>query len=372
MKINKKVLETIKKKIIEDYKDDVAILVRYNVNITATEENKIGFDFYFIPKNEKAKQLSTQFIIDGISYDLFPMSWDRLISNAAFDSPQAYLLTESEVVYYADQDDLNRFNQLIDSVGRLTSPEYAELMLNKAFEYFNETFIYLFNMDQVGDSMLDLRLEASKVITKITSALAFFNQTYYRGGNGTDLSIIEESYTFNRLPVDYEVLIKEILSASDAQSLKSNTVALVSNTRELLEQGRREHAQIEPFETFFTGYYEELKSILTRFEMACESKVQSKLFLLAAYMHEEVSQFMAKVETGIWFNDRNYYSEYSKAFDDFFKVDLLELIAQENYEELPIAIKDFEAKMMQMLNDNGIDLLIFDDVEAFKTYFESK
>jgi hypothetical protein len=220
--------------------------------------------------------------------------------------------------------------------------------------------------------MLDLRIEASKVITKIANALSFINQTYYKGGNGTDVSILEESYKLNKLPLDYQVLVCEILSAKDAKTIKENTRNLINNTRKLLESSREEHAQLEPFETFFTGYYEELKSILTRFEVACKNKVQSKLFLLAAYMHEEVSQFMTKVETGIWFNDRNYYSEYSTAFDHYFKIDLLDLIANEKYDELLLATYEFENKMIDLLNSHDIELLIFKDTLAFKDYLESK
>jgi hypothetical protein len=372
MKMNHEVLHIIKEKIVKEYKDDIALLVLYNVNVITTEENKMGLDFYFIPETDRARELSSQFIIDGISFDLFPMPWERLISIAALDSPQAYLLTESEVVYCSGQNHQNRFDNLKESVSSILSPRYGQAMLNKAFEYFNETFIYLYNMDTLDCEMLDLRIEASKVITKIANALSFINHTYYKGGNGTDVSIIDESYKLKKLPKDYRVLVSAIMSANDANTLKTKTRTLIHHTRGLLELCRKEYAQIEPFETFFTGYYEELKSILTRFEVACVNKVQSKLFLLAAYMHEEVSQFMTKVDTGVWFNDRNFYSEYSRAFDDYFGVDFLDLIAKENYDELLLVLHAFEVKMINLLHSHDVELSIFEDTSAFKAYFESK
>lgn len=370
MKNNNKITEIIKNKIITDYKDDVALLVQYSIDDKLSKENKI-LDLFYVPKTEKSIKLSTQFIIDGVSYDLFPMRWDRLISIASLDSPQTYLLTESKVLYYNSDEDLYRFNKLKNDVQMVLGPKYNEAMLNKAFEYFNETYIYLHNMSLVENRMIDIRIEASKILSKISNALAFANQRFYKGGQGTNVSIIEESFKLEKLPNDYKSFVGNIMSAKDIETIKNNSLSLVNNTRDFLQKEREQYVQPEPFETFFVGYYEELKSILNRFETACINKNQSKLYLLATYIHEEISQFLTKSKYGIWYNDRNIYSEYSSVFDEYFGVDLLEQIANEDYDNLLDTINTFEKKFIDLLSDNDIKLLDFPNIMSFKEYFEN-
>ncbi len=145
MKRDKEILEIIKNKIINEYKNDILLLVLYGNNKIEVDENQ-GIRFYFIPKDERGKELSTQFIVEGVSYDLFPISWERLIANAAMDSPQGYLLLDTEVVYYSDEEALNRFENMKDSLRTILSGKYDEVLVNKAYEYFNESYIYLYNI----------------------------------------------------------------------------------------------------------------------------------------------------------------------------------------------------------------------------------
>lgn len=147
----------------------------------------MGIQFYFIPKNERGKNLSTQFIIEGVSYDLFPISWERLIANAAMDSPQGYLLLDTKVIYYSDEEALNRFENMKYSLKTVLSGKYDEALVNKAYEYFNESYIYLYNMYKYKDSMSGVRLEAGKLLNKIANSLGFANREYYKNGNGSVL-----------------------------------------------------------------------------------------------------------------------------------------------------------------------------------------
>ncbi|XMB86043.1 hypothetical protein RJG79_11670 [Mycoplasmatota bacterium WC44] len=372
MKKNKKVLELVLKKIERQYKDDISLLVLYGVNRNKVLNDLSGIDFYFIPKNEKGKSLSFQFIIEDVSYDLFPMSWDRLIQNAALDSPQAYLLTESDVVYSSSDEDLARFNKLKEDVSIVQTKEYAPALLNKAYEYFNEVYIYLYNMNLPSTTLLDVRIESSKVLSKIANAIGFVNQTYYDGGNGSTTSIYAESLELKKTPVNYESLLRGIISANSKKDIVDQTEALVKSTRDFLLIKKKRHAQIEPFETFFKGYYEELKEILNRFNYACEVKDQLKLFALASYIHEELSQFMMKVESGLWFDDRNYYSEYSKVFDEYFGINLLDLVAKKDYNGLKEAITTFEHSFINLLSENDITLAIYSSIEDFEIDFMSE
>ncbi len=368
MKRDKKILEIVKNKIISEYKEDILLLVVYG-NKKEDEDGNSGVGFYFIPKDERGKKLSTQFIVEGVSYDLFPISWERLVANAAMDSPQGYLLLDTEVAYCSDEDALSKFESLKDSLKVVLSGQYDEALLNKAYEYFNESYIYLYNMYKYRDSLSSVRLEAGKLLKKIANALGFANSQYYKNGNG---SVLRDSLNLGRLPKDYEALVNHIIFATSSEEIHVKSLSLVENTRELLLSMKKEKKQVELFETLFTGYYEELKKSINKCKNAVSKKDYYKLFELFSYIQEEVSEFIAKIEEGIWYDDRNAYVEYSKHFSNIFKVDLLELVSQKDDKQILVAIDKFEKELISLISKNNIRLLDFKSVDEFESYFREK
>jgi hypothetical protein len=368
MKRDKKILEIIKNKIISDYKNDILLFVMYGINKKEADES-LGSSFYFIPKDEGGKKLSTQFIVEGVSYDLFPISWERLIANAAMDSPQGYLLLDTEVIYYSDEEALNRFENMKDSLKTILSGKYDEVLVNKAYEYFNESYIYLYNMYKYNNSMSSVRLEAGKLLNKIANALGFANREYYKNGNG---SVLRDSLELERLPKDYKVLVDDIIFSTSSEEIYLKSLSLIENTREVLLDMKKENSQTELFETLFTGYYEELKKSINKCKIAVSQKDYYKLFELFSYIQEEVGQFVAKIEEGIWYDDRNAFVEYGKYFNDIFGLDLLELTSQKDDEQILMAIDKFENELISLVRKNEIKLLDFKSVEEFEIYFREK
>lgn len=368
MKNDQGILNIIKKRILEDYQNDISMLVRYG-NKKDRQEKNLGLGLYFIPKTEKGKSLSIQFIVEGVSYDLFPISWDRLIANAAMDSPQAYLLLDTEVVYCADEEALERFNGLKESVEIMLSGRYEEALLNKAYEYFNETYIYLHNMVLYGESLQSLRLEAGKLVNKIANVLGFANQTYYQNGNG---SVLRDSMQLECLPVDYQKLVDGVLFAETGDQVYKNACELVKVTRVFLLAKKKENAQEESFEILFTGYYEELKKSINKCRNALDQKDYYALYELLSFIQEEVAQFLAKVEEGIWYDDRNAWLEYQKSFFGYFDQDLLEMVSKRDDEGIRTAIDRFESDFRDLMKENTIHLMEYASLDAFEQDFLGK
>jgi len=371
MKYDKNILNIVKDKIQREYADDVSLIVLY-----ATKENRdynnIGIDFYYIPKTAKASKLSTQFIIDGTSYDFFPMSWERLVSNAALDSPQAYLLLDTQVVYYANGEDLMRFNNLVENTKRNLYEDSFNMLYHKSYEFFNEVYIYLYNIDNVAKRILDVRIECSKMLNHIAVCLGYINRQYYNSGNGSSVSIIEESFKLDMLPENYENTVKAIIFSKNIDEANNLVKKLIKDTRNFLTEMLLKTVQKEPFETLFTGYYEELKSILNWFRIAIEKKDYIKMFSLAAYMHEEIAVFMMKTQSGLWYNDRNVYSEYSGYFDEYFSIDLVEAICNQDDKTICERLDNFEAKIIKYMKLKNVEIKEFESIEQFQEYFNNK
>ena len=367
MERDSQILDIIKNKILEEYKNDISLLVSYGIN--SNPSGNAGIRLYFISKNEKGKKLSTQFIIEGVSYDLFPMSWERLIANAAMDSPQGYLLLDTEVIYCSDEESFNKFENLKKSLKVVLSGEYDNALLNKAYEYFNESYIYLYNMCEYKECITSVKLESAKLLNKIANALAFANNTYYKNGNG---STLRDSLKLEKIPKDYKALVDEIIFSNSSEEIHLKSLKLVKNTREFLLNMKREKKQPELFETLFTGYYEELKKSINKCKDALNEKDYYEVFELFAYMQEEVGQFIGKVEEGIWYDDRNAFVEYRKYFNNIFEEGLLELLSQKGDEKILMAIEKFEENLISVIKKNHIQLLDFKSVKDFEIYFKAK
>lgn len=199
--------------------------------------------------------------------------------------------------------------------------------------------------------------------------MGFVNREYYKNGNG---SVLGDSLKLERLPKDYKALVDDILFSTSSEEIYLGSLRLVENTRELLLAMKKENKQSELFETLFTGYYEELKKSINKCKSAVSQKDYYKLFELFSYIQEEVGQFIAKVEEGIWYDDRNAFVEYSKYFNDIFGLDLLELTSQKDDEQILMAIDKFEKDLISLVKKNQIKLLDFKSVEEFEIYFRDK
>ena len=54
-------------------------VVKWSRNILSGTMNRLSdVDCYFIPKTERAYSFARTFMIEGVGYDIYPMSWERL------------------------------------------------------------------------------------------------------------------------------------------------------------------------------------------------------------------------------------------------------------------------------------------------------
>lgn len=71
------VADIIVKHIKTHYPRDVAIVGYYGSYLQGRATDRSDLDFFFIPATTRGRQVECQFIIDGISFDFWPIGWDR-------------------------------------------------------------------------------------------------------------------------------------------------------------------------------------------------------------------------------------------------------------------------------------------------------
>ncbi|MDE7274071.1 MAG: nucleotidyltransferase domain-containing protein [Lachnospiraceae bacterium] len=76
--INDNVVKWILNKVRTEYANDVSLVLIYGSYVNGTANSKSDVDCYYIPKSENGYDLAVDFIIEGVGYDIFPISWESV------------------------------------------------------------------------------------------------------------------------------------------------------------------------------------------------------------------------------------------------------------------------------------------------------
>jgi hypothetical protein len=222
-------------------------------------------------------------------------------------------------------------------------------------------------MNRYYQDLSSVRLEGAKLLEKISISISFINASYYCGSSGT---MLEDSLSMDILPTKYAELVNGILFATDARLLCDQAKTLVDNTRDLLIVIKSRGVQKEPYETIFTGYYEEIKRFIDQCRFALEEKRYFTIYRHGAYLLEEIAQFSTKVCEGIWYDNRNAYLEFNKYFGNETVKNLLEAVALKDDKDIALALNGIEEGLLQIIKDESLAFLNFKKIEDFDKYFK--
>lgn len=106
---NEKIINWIIKRAEEDYADDVDMVLAYGSFINGTAHEKSDVDCYFIPRTERGYGFGTDFILEGVGYDIFPMSWERVANIADMNEVLLPCVGGVRILYARTEEEEKRF-----------------------------------------------------------------------------------------------------------------------------------------------------------------------------------------------------------------------------------------------------------------------
>ena len=176
---NTKLINWIKETVINEYADDISIVALYGSYINGTANPKSDIDCYFIPKTERAYQFATDFILCGIGYDIFPMSWERAENIADLQEVLLPLIGDVEILYSSTAEDLSRFQAL---QSKLTD-NLNDRQFTCSIAARKVTDAWQARQHMLSDSnAASVRKYAGYLIMTLADAVAIYNHTYYHYG----------------------------------------------------------------------------------------------------------------------------------------------------------------------------------------------
>ena len=280
---NEQLTDWIINRIKQDFKGEVGLLIGEETYKLDSDVGRTAMSFFF-PASEKANFLARTFIIDGIGYDLFPMSWERMERIAGLEEDNAPVILSARILYAEKEKDKSRFMEIQSILKKnLADVHYT---YQKALE---KTVIAMeLHQNMLFEDTLYKSREASgHIIMYLSHAVAYTNQAFLKHGH---ISLISDLSSMKYIPQDYIKLIQAIVDAESIEGLRKQCYTLILNTRRYLEEMKAKDEKPARNQNFhnLAGWYHELSYYWREIYYYCETGETVKALIRSCYLQNEL------------------------------------------------------------------------------------
>ncbi|MDF2923576.1 MAG: hypothetical protein K0R57_2490 [Paenibacillaceae bacterium] len=324
----------------EQFKDDVCLLLEHRTLKLEKDRNETAFSFY-IPAASRANGLARTFMIDGIGYDLFPMSWERMERTADIKEYNTTCLADAEILYARSEDDRRRFISLQARLqANLQNPHY---MYNRALKWF-DTVTEIFQEMLFESRLYKVREHAGYICDLLSLTVAFVNQTYFKHGQTGQ---INELQSMKQLPAHFISLYESIVRSQSADEQKRLCHEMIGSTKRFLaEHDKNGTTQFgKPDFSELAAWYHELSYTWRRVYHWCDSNDPVNAYIWCCSLQDEVGK------TGAGYG--------------ISELDLLSAFDSGNLSGLRKRLEYVERTFIAAIEANGAELEAYKSIEDF-------
>ncbi len=371
-----KIAEVLVSHAVRAHPDEIAIIAYYGSHAKGTASPTSDLDIFYIPDAGQAGSLCSQFVIDGLPYDFWPVSWQLAedIAHARSGRPwavSASLIADAQVLYHRSAQDLARFETLQARIATLTRPEGRSLMVAKALDAFKDTVFQLGQMRLAVtvDDQAGLHWAAQKFVDSAVNCLALVNQTYFSKGWGANLPEI------SRLPHQPEGLmpsIHTILLPPGPDDALAQAEKLAQGVRQVLREAQAALAEPQEARQVFQDFYFFVVEYKHKVLSACARGDKVAARYAATMLQGELCQMMNKVTQGFYGTDFNLLGEYVGGYQEAGFPDLLTPASQGELETLAKRVRQLDEKVQAWLAQRGIARNVLPDKTALRRFLEQR
>lgn len=352
--------------------DNVALIAYYGSHAQGRASATSDLDLFYIPDPaDAAGALCSQFVLNGMPYDLWPISWSfaEALADGSSSRPwavSASLIADARVLHARSAADRARFEALQQRVARLTEPAARPLMIARAADAMNEVFASLGQLQLAVslDRTLDCIWAAQKLINSVVNVLALVNQRYFHSGYG---ACWPDVLRLPALPENLDALAAATLNSAAPERLAAAT-RLVHALQQLVTQARATVASpVEP-RAAFNGLYAFIVEYADKVNAACQRGDVHTARAAALQLQEEIGQQLQRVASGIDAVQSDAPSSTLGAFLAAGLPDMTDAMAQADLaglRQLAAAVRD---RMRVWLVEQGVALDIVTDVQVLPAW----
>ncbi len=292
--INKQLVGWIRERARTSFGGDISLMAIYGSHVNGTDQEWSDVDCYFIPKTDRGRAFGLDFILAGVGYDIFPLSWERLQGIAHLQEPLVPLVGDAVLLYSDSQEDTDRFQAL--------QRELAACLADKAYcrRMCEERFYRAAAQRQLGDSgdFSTQRKCAGQLLLDGAEALAFHNGTYFHAGlkrHGQELEAMEKK------PAGFLRRYRQVMEAESPGALQKASEDFLTCLGEFfglpwkavpgerpLPSGEKEENLAE-----LSAWYEECSSLFCKLRVCREREQRELAFLSGVCLQRELDELAA-------------------------------------------------------------------------------
>ncbi len=335
-----KLTEWVINKIKAEYIDDIALLIAIEGHSVNEDGHGECFD-YFVPSTERGNELSQTFMIEGIGYDLYPRSWERMERTADLDDRATICLSNATILYSHTKEDENRFvsiqKRLYDN---LANKEY---IYKKALENLNIA-MDLFRTMMFEDTLFKIRMAAGYINDYLSLVVMYLNGTFFRNWRDGRLP---ELLALKEIPDNFIEYYKAVINAQTTNELKSLAHLIIHTTRQFIASHKpvRISTQANPNFGDLASWYQELSLTWRRLRYYCDIKQNEAAFIDACVLQNELT--IVKEEFGLR------------------EMDLLGYFDTTNLTSLSTQATELERYIVSEIENHGVKLNRYNTLEEF-------
>lgn len=364
------VAESLMNHIKSRWSNDVAIAAYYGSYAQGTATKRSDLDFFFIPATPEGFKVSIQFIVDDISFDFWPISWERAERMARLEDSQTTIIADCKLLYVRSEEDLERFMRLRETVAAVLASGNDRRLVEVAESRLRDAHIHLHKMTCDPESQLTgLRTEAQGVLTNVLECLALLNGTYFTRGFGKNK---EQILQLPLCPSGLETLMNTIMRSNSRMDVLRACETMAYDTVKLVLDKRKCYSNGPSYRDRMKGFYEEEKGILDKIRTACETKDYDTVFFFAIQAQQEIAHFLHFAEYGQWpsqlmssWNTQGIYRQLTLP-------DLVGLLDPNDFGPLLAAIEQLSTRLESHLIEQGVEINRFGTIEEFEKFLGAR
>lgn len=359
---------------IKTHGADIGIIAYYGSYALGNASASSDLDLIFIPDEGKAQSLFACFILNGISFDFFPISWqraERLANGVNGWAVGPSLIAQAKPLYVRSEADRQRFEALQARIVELQSPACKNEMVQRALDRFPTAVFHLGNLRlaTISADFSSVRKAAWQVVMASVECLALVNQrTFQRGWD----SNLPEILQLPLRPANLEGHITTLATGEDPGQITQAAELFVYSTREILCQEQKKLAAAQSLPAIFTDYYPELHDKVNKIVSRSTSGNRVGASWAATFIQDETTRFIANTYGEA--NDENFnlYHEYAKPYRALHLPELMQFSTDSSSTALAEQALQFDQAIQQWLQQAGVALNQLENLDSLTEFLEAR